>query len=99
MACMCLRAVMEHLADACESHVPEFWGDKVSLLDMEIFDPTRIHGPRQPTDIYLLALAVAHAGGSATILAAHTVDSWLPAPRTPCRRNLGAHFCMIWTVN
>ena len=55
-----VQAVMSHLADACEQDVHEFWPDRVSLLDPEVIDPTRIHGPRQLTDIYLLALTVAY---------------------------------------
>jgi uncharacterized protein len=31
-------------------------------LDSDVVDSTRIHGPRQLTDIYLLALAVQHEG-------------------------------------
>jgi toxin-antitoxin system PIN domain toxin len=57
-----VQAVMEHLADACEENVHEFWSDEVSLLDPEVVDATRIHGPRQLTDIYLLALANEHEG-------------------------------------
>jgi predicted nucleic acid-binding protein len=53
---------MKHLADACDEGVHEFWSDELSLLDPEAFDSTRIHGPRQLTDIYLLGLAVAHEG-------------------------------------
>jgi toxin-antitoxin system PIN domain toxin len=55
-----VQAVIERLADACEEKVHEFWSDGVSLLDPEVIDRTRIHGPRQLTDIYLLALAVEH---------------------------------------
>ena len=55
-----VQAVMERLADACAEKVHEFWSDGVSLLDPEVIDRTRIHGPRQLTDIYLLALAVEH---------------------------------------
>src|SRR6516225_2057003 len=33
----------------------EFWPDGVSLLDEGLIDTTRIHGPKQLTDIYLLA--------------------------------------------
>ena len=40
----------------------EFWPDSFSLLNGEIFDRERIHGSRQQTDIYLLALAVKHFG-------------------------------------
>jgi toxin-antitoxin system PIN domain toxin len=57
-----VQAVMKHLAGACEEDVHEFWSDEVSLLDEDAFDSTRIHGPRQLTDIYLLGLAVKHAG-------------------------------------
>jgi toxin-antitoxin system PIN domain toxin len=57
-----VQAVMKHLAGACREDVHEFWPDDVSLLDPDVFDPTRIHGPRQLTDIYLLGLATAHAG-------------------------------------
>jgi len=57
-----VQVVMQHLAGACREDVHEFWPDDVSLLGPEDFDPTRIHGPRQLTDIYLLGLATAHAG-------------------------------------
>ena len=40
----------------------EFWPDEVSLLDDSVFVADRIHGSRQLTDIYLLALAVRHFG-------------------------------------
>jgi uncharacterized protein len=40
----------------------EFWTDNVSLLDDTRFDAHRIVGNRQITDVYLLALAVAHDG-------------------------------------
>jgi uncharacterized protein len=56
------QAVIEHLAEACQQDIHEFWPDEVSLLDSEVVDSTRIHGPRQLTDVYLLALAVRHGG-------------------------------------
>ena len=40
----------------------EFWPDDISLMDAQIFDHGRIVGPRQITDVYLLALAVKHGG-------------------------------------
>ncbi len=40
----------------------EFWPCDVSLLDKTTVDPLRLHGPRQVTDAYLLALATAHDG-------------------------------------
>jgi uncharacterized protein len=57
-----VQAVIEHLAEACREDFHEFWPDEVSLLDSDVVDSTRIHGPRQLTDIYLLALAVQHEG-------------------------------------
>jgi uncharacterized protein len=57
-----VQAVMKRLADACEEDVHEFWSDEVSLLNPNVVDSTRIHGPRQLTDIYLLALAVEQEG-------------------------------------
>ncbi len=56
------QAVIERLAEACDQDIHKFWPDEVSLLDSRVVDSTRIHGPRQLTDIYLLALAV-HYGG------------------------------------
>ncbi|MCC6474499.1 MAG: VapC toxin family PIN domain ribonuclease [Burkholderiales bacterium] len=57
-----VRAVMERLAEAAASAFHEFWPDDVSLLDARVADSTRIHGPRQLTDLSLLALAVRHEG-------------------------------------
>ena len=57
-----VRAVMERLAEASASNIHEFWPDDISLLDADLVDAARIHGPRQLTDLYLLALAVRHGG-------------------------------------
>jgi len=57
-----VRPVMERLREATRSPYHEFWPDDVSLLEPRIANPSRIHGPRQLTDFYLLALAV-HRGG------------------------------------
>jgi toxin-antitoxin system PIN domain toxin len=40
----------------------EFWADEISLRDEKIFATERIHGSRQVTDLYLLALATKHQG-------------------------------------
>lgn len=55
-------AIMERLGEAIATVQHEFWPDDVSLLDSRIADRTRIHGPRQVTDLYLLALAVRRGG-------------------------------------
>ena len=39
-----------------------FWPCDISALDASVVDRDRVHGPRQVTDAYLLALAVAHEG-------------------------------------
>jgi hypothetical protein len=50
----------------CESGDHVFWPDAVSLRDSQIFDPALVAGPRQITDIYLLALARSQGGCLAT---------------------------------
>lgn len=55
-------AVVKRLASATAGRFHEFWPDDVSLLDTTVVDPTRVHGPRQLTDVYLVALAVRHSG-------------------------------------
>ena len=57
-----VRAVIDRLADAGRQNIHEFWPDEVSLLDSDVVDSTRVHGPRQLTDLYLLALAVRRGG-------------------------------------
>lgn len=57
-----VAAVVERLGEAVATPHHEFWPDDVSLLDARIADRRRIHGPRQITDLYLLALAVRHGG-------------------------------------
>jgi toxin-antitoxin system PIN domain toxin len=61
-----VRAVVERLGEATAHRLHEFWPDDVSVLDASAIDSTRIHGPRQLTDAFLLALAVAHKGRLAT---------------------------------
>ena len=57
-----IRPIMERLRAATQSPYHEFWADDVSLLDPRVADASRIHGPRQLTDFYLLALAVRRNG-------------------------------------
>ncbi len=39
-----------------------FWPDDLSITDATVFDWSRLRGHQQVTDVYLLALAVAHGG-------------------------------------
>jgi uncharacterized protein len=71
-----VRAVIQRLGEAVKSdHHHEFWPDDISLLDTKIADPARIHGPRQLTDLYLLALAVGHGGKFVTFDASIPLDA------------------------
>ncbi len=56
-----VQQIMGRLRFATADSVHEFWPDSVSLLDERLVDATRIHGPRQLADVYLLALAVHHS--------------------------------------
>lgn len=79
-----VQAVIEHLASACRQDIHEFWPDEISLLDPAVADPSRIHGPRQLTDIYLLALAV----GREARLVSFDLSIPLAAARRATTRNL-----------
>ena len=70
-----VRAVIERLMEASASACHEFWPDDVSLLDAKVADSARIHGPRQLTDLYLLALSVQHNGRFVTFDASVSGDA------------------------
>ena len=57
---------INRLEEATRAPHHEFWPCEVSLLDGSRIDRTRVHGPRQVTDAYLLALAVSRGGRFAT---------------------------------
>ena len=61
-----VRAIAERLAEATSNASHAFWADDVSFLDQRVIDPGRVHGPKQVTDLYLLALAVGNRGRLAT---------------------------------
>jgi toxin-antitoxin system PIN domain toxin len=77
-----VRAVMERLTEAGASALHEFWPDDISLLDARIADAARIHGPRQLTDVYLLALAVRHSGQFVTFDTSVSLDAVRGAKKT-----------------
>ena len=72
------------LATAMSAARHEYWHSDVSILDETIFDHSRIHGPRQLTDVYLLGLATHHGGRLVTF--DQTIA--LAAVRTAGPRNL-----------
>ncbi|HUL97237.1 MAG TPA: TA system VapC family ribonuclease toxin [Usitatibacter sp.] len=55
-------AITRRLREATSHAQHQFWPDDVSLLDKAVIDTTRIHGPKQLTDAYLLSLAVSKGG-------------------------------------
>ena len=57
-----LAALVAMLGRSTAARFHEFWPDDVSLLDAAHFRHDHVHGPRQLTDLYLLALAVRHDG-------------------------------------
>jgi len=77
-----VRAVMDRLAEAGASPFHEFWPDDISLLDAKVANSGRIHGPRQITDVYLLALAVRHGGQFVTFDAAVSRAAVIGADKT-----------------
>ena len=54
--------VAERLREATATEHHRFWSDDVSLLESRTVDWKRVIGPRQITDVHLLALAVEHGG-------------------------------------
>lgn len=65
-------------ATATEHH--EFWAADVSVLDPRRVSASRVHGPKQVTDLYLMALAVAHDGRFVTF------DDAIPMSAVPAAR-------------
>jgi uncharacterized protein len=57
-----ISLVAERLQAATSNAVHKFWADDISALDPTAIDLSRVHGPKQLTDVYLLALAVHHKG-------------------------------------
>jgi hypothetical protein len=67
--------IVGKLRRASLESVHEFWADDVSVLNDQLVDTTRIHGPRQLTDVYLLALAVSRGGALVTFDRSIAIDA------------------------
>jgi toxin-antitoxin system PIN domain toxin len=70
-----VQKIAERLRAMTADRVHEFWADDQSLLDERCIDTSRIHNPRQLTDVYLLALAVKNGGRLVTFDAAIALDA------------------------
>jgi toxin-antitoxin system PIN domain toxin len=57
-----LALLVRMLQSSTASPLHAMWSDDISLLDAEYFHHAHIHGHRQLTDLYLLALAVKNGG-------------------------------------
>jgi toxin-antitoxin system PIN domain toxin len=57
---------VDRLRRAIGTEHHEYWPCSLSFADARRVNPAHVHGPRQVTDVYLLALAVEHAGRLAT---------------------------------
>jgi len=67
--------VAERLARAATEPHHAFWPDTLSLLDRQHVNWRHVLGPRQVTDVYLLALAVTHGGRFVTLDRAISLDA------------------------
>jgi toxin-antitoxin system PIN domain toxin len=70
-------AAIDLLAAATKTSHHEFWSCSISLLDPSLVERNRLHGTRQVTDAYLLALAV-NCGGRLV-----TLDRTIPLNAVP----------------
>ncbi|MEY2860166.1 MAG: hypothetical protein RL392_624 [Pseudomonadota bacterium] len=57
-----LGVLINMLQSATSTSYHQLWSDSVSMLDSSRFHHAHLHGPRQLTDVYLLALAVENGG-------------------------------------
>jgi hypothetical protein len=62
-----LTEALALLAEQIAATDHQFWPDDISLLDARRFERGRLLGPKQLTDVYLLALAVKNGGLLATL--------------------------------
>jgi len=79
---LCQRGeVIKRLRDAAATSYHEFWPDDLSILDQTFVNNAHIHGPKKVTDVYLLALAVQHAGRFVTFDGAVPLSAVLRAEK------------------
>ena len=79
--------VAERLAEAMATADHEFWPDDASLLGAGVMNWSRVIGPRQITDIYLLAMAAERQGRFVTF------DARVSRSAVPRARD--EHLCVI----
>ena len=77
-----VAAAIERLKLACATEHHQFWECDVSLLDQDFVAPKHLVGPKQITDVYLLATATARGGRFVTFDAA---VPWAAVPSADAR--------------
>jgi len=75
-----LSEAARRLLTACQTPHHQFWPDQISILDPAKIVLANIHGPRQITDAYLMALAIENEGRFVTF------DGRIPASLSPRAR-------------
>lgn len=70
-----VTGAIERLAEATRTPSHAFWPDDVTVLDPDTIDHSRVMGPRQVTDAYLLALAVNRGGRFVTLDTSVSLDT------------------------
>ncbi len=74
-------AIIERLTEATSHSAHEFWPDDISLLDSRSFRHSRLLGPKQLTDVYLLGLATRRGGTFATTDTRIAIDAVVGASK------------------
>ena len=70
-----IRDAVSMLDNAIKAGHHAFWPDNISITDTGLFDHAKLHGHRQITDAYLLALAVRNGGRLVTFDKRMTIES------------------------
>ena len=83
-----IRAAIRTLSRAVSTPDHEFLSDDISLLDTRLVAHEHIQGPKQFTDIYLLALSVCHGARLVTL------DTGVPRVAVPQATNASMHVIM-----
>lgn len=68
---------IELISAAVSTQYHEFWSASISILQENYLDRSRVHGPKQLTDLYLLSLAVSKDGSFVTF------DKTIPLSAVP----------------
>lgn len=80
-----VSAAIDKLTQAVSTTAHEFLADDISLLDKQLVAHHHIQGPKQMTDIYLLALSVSHGARFVTL------DAGVPRVAVPQATDTSLH--------